>query len=452
MPREFKLPDLGEGIAEGQIVRVLIKEGDNVNEDQALMEVETDKAAVEIPSPYAGQAQKVHVKEGDTVKVGQVLVTFSDDGETAQPRAAQPGAGAEPKEADKRRASSEPQKPTAEEAPPSRPKDRERPTRAAPQEHHIEEAPRRTRAAAAPAVRRLARELGVDIDSLTGTGPGGRVRREDVEAAAGRGGESRMEAPRVTKETGRGPQAPPTIEGTPGKDNYGPVKRAKLTQIRKTIAAQMVRAAAIPAVTQTDEADVTQLEQIRRELRGPDGKGPRVTLMAFVLKTLAHALKDHPIFNSSFDAEKEEIVYKEYINIGVAVDSPRGLVVPVIRGVDQLSVWAIAQELGRVAERVRNVQFGVDELRGGTFTVTNYGAIGGIWGTPIINHPEVAILGLGRVAPQLRLGEDEEEIEVRQILPLSLTFDHRAADGAQAARFLNDVVAHLSDPALLLIK
>jgi pyruvate dehydrogenase E2 component (dihydrolipoamide acetyltransferase) len=174
-----------------------------------------------------------------------------------------------------------------------------------------------------------------------------------------------------------------------------------------------------------------------------------------VLKTLAHCLRQHPVFNASFDTQTEEIIYKEYINVGIAVDSPRGLVVPVIRNVDRLSVLSIAQETSRLAEKVRNVQFAIEDLRGGTFTVTNYGAIGGIWGTPIINVPEVAILGLGRVTPQMRLAEGEGEehaLESRYILPLSLTFDHRAADGAQAARFLNDVVAHLSHPALLLIK
>jgi pyruvate dehydrogenase E2 component (dihydrolipoamide acetyltransferase) len=446
MGREFRLPDLGEGIAEGQIVRILCAEGDHIAEDQAIMEVETDKAAVEIPSPFGGVASKIHVKEGETVAVGQVLLTVEETNGagTAHAETAEPAKTEKPRE--KAPAESAKTVPAPKEAGVERPA-----------ESPATPAPKRSRAAAAPAVRKLARETGVDIDSLHGTGPGGRVLRGDVEAAALR------TPPRAAEENAGAGAAPVAhapaplpgkavvIEGVPGNDKWGPIKRQKLSQIRKTIAKQMVKSVStIPHVTQTDEADVTALESIRRDLRGEDGAGPRVTLMAFVLKALAHCLREHPTFNASFDEEHEEIIYKEYINIGVAVDSPRGLVVPVIRDVDRLSVLGIAEALTTMSGKVRDVQFTVDELRGGTFTVTNYGAIGGIYGTPVINHPEVAILGLGRTAQQLRLVG--EEIEPRQILPLSLSFDHRATDGAQAARFINDIVAHLSKPGLLLIK
>lgn len=244
----------------------------------------------------------------------------------------------------------------------------------------------------------------------------------------------------------------PQIEGVPGKDDWGPIKRQRLSQIRKTIANQMVRSVSnIPHVTQTDEADVTELEMIRRELRGEDGSGVRVTMTALVIRALAVCLREHPWFNATFDGENEEMVYKEYINIGVAVDSPRGLVVPVIRNVDRLSVLGVTQALSQIGEMVRNVRFAVEDLRGGSFTVTNYGAIGSVYGTPIINYPEVAILGLGRTQARVVLDEDGD-LEERLELPMSLSFDHRAVDGAQAARFLNDMKAHLSSPGLLMIK
>ena len=444
MAREFKLPDLGEGIAEGQIVRILCKERDTIQEDQAIMEIETDKAAVEIPSPYAGTAVKIHVAEGDMVAVGQALVTFDTDSAAIPAPAVSAGSGKTQRVAQSSATTASPAATATMEAPP-------KPTPTG-----------RTKAAAAPAVRKLAREKGVDIDAIRGTGPGGRVLRADVEAAVSGGPTATTTAPASMAE--RSPSTPqpaiaaaalpvhvPEIEGIPGKDNWGPIKRQRLSQIRKTIANQMVRSASnIPHVTQTEEADVTELEIIRKELRGEDGSGPRVTMMSFILKTLAHCLRLHPSFNAEYDSENEEIVYKEYVNIGIAVDSPRGLIVPVIRDVDRLSILGIAQELRNVAEKVRNMQFSIDELRGGSFTVTNYGAIGGIFGTPIINYPEVAILGVGRTQEKLVMADDE--LEQRLTLPLSLSFDHRATDGAQAARFLNDVSAHLSNPGLLLIK
>lgn len=480
MAREFKLPDLGEGITEGQIVRVLVAEGDTVAEDQAILEVETDKAAVEIPSPVAGVASKIHVKEGETVAVGQVLVTFDADGagggakedkaaksakgggkdpagKSAKAEKAKPAPAPEDEELDRKgrdraRSKSEPVTEDDEAA-------TARKVKAAPQpESKVEreeapargETPKRTRAAAAPAVRKFARENGVDIDALEGSGPGGRVLQSDVEAAIG--GAS---APGRPTAPTRAPAQPSVtfakLEGEASKDNWGKVKRQNLPQIRKTIARQMVKSAStIPHVTQTDEADITVLEQLRAGLKAQGGGGPRITTMAFLLKALAQCLRQHPVFNATFDSEAEQIVYKEYVNIGIAVDSPRGLVVPVMRNVDQLSIAGVAQELTRVAQKVRNVDFTIDELRGGTFTVTNYGAIGGIWGTPIINHPEVAILGVGRT--QERLALDGDRVVRRQMLPLSLSFDHRAADGAQAARFLNDVVLQMSHPGLLLVQ
>ncbi len=450
MPREFRLPDLGEGIAEGQIVNVFCKEGDQIAEDQALMEVETDKAAVEIPSPFAGVASKVHVQPGQTVAVGDVLVTFEDGDQTtvkqerAETKATPPAEAPLAERREERPKRQPPSRP--EPAQPAAPADSGPPLTAT---QHLPA--KRTRAAAAPAVRKLAREMGVDVDALTGSGPGGRVLKSDVEAAArgaapaGAGAEA---APRVAA-LGKGGY--PVIEGEPGQDNWGTFKRQKLTQIRKTIAKQMIKSVTtIPHVTHHDEADVTVLEKLRRDVRGDDDSGPRVTLMAFVIKALSHCLRLHPEFNSTFDADNEQLIVKEYISIGVAVDSPRGLVVPVIRNVESLTILGIARELQRVAGKVRDVQFTVDELRGGTFTVTNYGAVGGIFGTPIINHPEVAVLGLGRT--QERLDLNDEGVVQRVFLPLSLSFDHRAVDGAQAARFVNDIIRHLSSPGLLMLR
>lgn len=441
MAKEFRLPDLGEGIAEGQIVRIMCKPGDAITEDQAIMEVETDKAAVEIPSPFAGVASEIMVSEGQTVAVGEVLLTIEESNGSS--------ASGSPAKAEA---------PKAESAPPPQkqaPAKKEAPAPAAQPASGMPA--KRTRASAAPAIRKLAREMGVDIDTINGSGPGGRVLRQDIEAAAsgGAGAVSASQAP-MAAQPAPAPAAaaliaPPVIEGTDANDNWGPVTRSPLTQIRKTIARQMSKSTStIPHVTQTDDVDITLLDAMRRDLRGEDGTGPRVTMMAFVLRTLAHCLRSHPVFNASFDDEREEIIYKRYINIGIAVDSPRGLVVPVIRNVDQLSALALAHELNVIAQKVRDVQFSVEDLRGGSFTITNYGAIGGIYGTPVINHPDVAILGIGRTQERLHLVDDE--IETRLYMPISLSFDHRAADGAQAARFMNDIAAHLSNPALLMIK
>lgn len=442
MAQEFRLPDLGEGITEGQIVRIMCKKGDAITEDQTIMEVETDKAAVEIPSPFAGVASEILVSEGQTVAVGEVLLKIEETNGSSS-------AGAASKSSDDA---------PAKKSAPAR---QESPAPAAISSSTTKEPAgleaTRTRAAAAPAVRKLARQMGVDIDSLTGSGPGGRVLREDVESAAAGGSPapSRAAQPAQPMPATPPPAAalaePPVIEGTPGQDNWGAIIKSPLAQIRKTIARQMSKSVStIPHVTQTDEIDITLLDAMRHELRGEDGSGPRVTMMAFILRTLCHCLRTHPVFNASFDDEREEIIYKQYVNIGIAVDSPRGLVVPVIRDADKLSVLGLSHELSKIAQKVRDVQFGIEDLRGGTFTVTNYGAIGGIYGTPIINHPEVAILGIGRT--QERLHMEDEELQTRLYMPISVSFDHRAADGAQAARFMNDIVAHLSNPALLMIK
>ena len=422
MSRQFQLPDLGEGITEAQIIKVLVREGERIAEDQGIFEIETDKAAVEIPSPFAGIATSVHVSEGQTVNVGDVLISFDTDGadavaeEPAKPQAVQP---AEPAPATE---------PTATDAPPG--------AAGLPA--------RRTTAAAAPAVRKLARQLGVDIDSVAGTGPGGRVVKADVEAATGQ-----VPAPMQSAAPGPAPAAPAgPPPGIADADKWGPTRRDKMSQIRKTIATQMMRSVSnIPHVTHIDQADITELERMRRQYKqATDGSG-RVTAMAFLIRALCRALGNYPMFNASLDMEGGQIIYKDYINIGVAVDTPRGLVVPNVRHADRLSISQIGAELGRIADKARKGQFAIEDLRGGTFTITNVGALGGTYSTPIINYPEVAILGVGmaREMPVVRDGQ----IVARTIMPLSLSFDHRITDGAQAARFCGEIIQSLENPVTL---
>jgi len=435
MPRVFQLPDLGEGIAEAQIVRVLVSEGDEVKEDQTLMEVETDKAAVEIPSPFSGKAVKVHVEAGQTVKVGVPLVSFGDAeaGATAAPAAKPAAPSAKPAAARAEPASPAPAAPPA--AATGAPRARAEPAKAV---------------AAAPAVRKLARELGVDIQSVTGSGPGERVLREDVEKAA-RGGTAQRTPVWTEVPMPARPTAPPPPVGRAEMDKWGPTRRAPLSQIRKTIANQMVRSVqTIPHVTHTDDADITELDRLRRGYAPAPGEPPRkLTLMPFVIQAITRALRSFPEMNSSFDHEAGEIVYKDYVSIGVAVDTERGLIVPVIRNTDQMSILHLADALAVMAEKVRKVQFAIEELRGGTFTITNVGALGGRYSTPIINYPEVAILGLGRSRMEPVVVEDK--IVPRLMLPLCVSFDHRVTDGAQAARFTREVVTYLENPVRLLL-
>lgn len=453
MAKDFVLPDLGEGIAEAQIVKLLVKEGDRVEADQYLMEVETDKAAVEIPSPFAGVAKKIHVKEGQTVNVGDVVVTIDEEkGEapTKGPPASKASPVAPP--APQQKATAQPEKP------PSQPGKREEQGPAA-----EEQARERSVASAAPAIRKQAREMGLDLDSVEGTGPGGRITREDLERAASGngGGKAAGGAAPAAQQAGKGQAAPaaavravstPTtrIPGTPDQDKWGKIYREPISQIRKTIATQMSRSAFTAVhVTHSDEADITELDSVRHRLNEATNNDPKLTIMTFVIRATCIALRRYPVFNSSFDMEGGQIVYKDYVNMGVAVDTERGLIVPVIRNADQLSLRGITAALRSIAERVRTNQFAVEDLRGGTFTITNVGALGGMFSTPIINYPEVAILGMGRSkkVPVFRDGQVREALT----LPLNVSFDHRATDGANAARFAGEIMSYLQNPAKFLL-
>ncbi|MCH7812877.1 MAG: 2-oxo acid dehydrogenase subunit E2 [Planctomycetes bacterium] len=436
MPREFLLPDLGEGITEAQIVRLLVAEGETVAEDQPLMEVETDKAAVEIPSPYAGVAVKVHIEEGATVKVGDVMFTFADGDTPSRAPGFSPGT-AVPAAAESGTTSSVSVAVPPPESPgPSRP----RPTTAGSKT-----------VAASPAVRKLARKLGVDLAAVAGSGPNGRVLREDIEHAARGGPAQPAAAPGPV--AARPPVARPAElpAGKADRDAWGALSRVPLSQIHKTIAKQMARSVyTAPHVTHTDDADITELDTLRRGYVSPAGQPERrLTLMPFVIKAVADALRCFPELNCSFDHEAQEMVYKDYVSIGIAVDTERGLIVPVIREADRLSITAAADVLVVLAEKIRKTQFGIEELRGATFTITNVGAMGGRYTTPIINYPEVAILGLGRSRKEPVVIDDQ--IVPRLMLPLSLSFDHRATDGARAARFTRHIIDLLEHPVRLLL-
>ena len=419
MARPFVLPDLGEGLTEAEIVKVLVHEGDVIREDAPLLEVETDKAQVEIPSPMSGRVAKIHVAAGQTVKVGAVLVTFDDAG--SAPAAAPSASG---------RRASVAREPVARE-------------------------PSNIPVPAAPSTRRLARELGVDLHAVTASGPGGRVTDDDVRAAANSGGAapaSRDVAPVV-----RGPAKPLTSVGLeapplPSFEQWGAVERRPLSHLRRTIAERMtLSASVVPHVTHFDRADITDLDAlIARNLARATERGVTLTLTSFLLKAVALALLAHPTFNASLDAPAGELVLKRYVNLGVAVATERGLIVPVLRDVDKKPVIEIARELAALAQRTREGKASLDDLKGGTFTLTNIGALGGTGALPIINYPEVAILAIARGRQEAVVRDGA--IVPRLLLPLSLTFDHRVADGADGARFASHIVRFLEHPDELLLE
>jgi pyruvate dehydrogenase E2 component (dihydrolipoamide acetyltransferase) len=456
---DFKLPELGENIESGDIVNVLVHEGQTIAANDGVLELETDKAVVELPCPHAGKIVKILVKKGQTVKVGQPLLTIEseEDAEKASPSVVKPPPGATaglPSSG-----SVEKPSPALADKPPVAPKQRVTPKAAQSAEESDSPIP------ASPAVRRLARELGVDLHTVQGSGQHGRVTAEDVQAAT-EGAMTNLRSVPSLPSSGLveqpsttladKPPVAPTIKpvvppGEPGQDSWGPVRRDRMSKVRQTIAAKMAQSAStIPHVTNFDDADITDLEALRAGV--PDGSlGPniRLTSMSFVLKAVATALRHHPIINASMDEENQQIVYKEYVNIGIAVDTPRGLVVPAMRNVDGMSVAEIAVALAQLAQRARAAQFAVEDLRGGTFTISNMGAVGGAYSTPIINYPEVAVLLLGRSRwmPMVREGR----VEPRYMLPLSLSYDHRLVDGAAAARFLNEVIGMLQSPGRIVI-
>jgi pyruvate dehydrogenase E2 component (dihydrolipoyllysine-residue acetyltransferase) len=460
MSRPFVLPDLGEGLTEAEIVQVLVREGDVIAEDAPLLEVETDKATVEIPSPMSGRVEKIHVEPHQTVKVGQVLVTFGDAAAGATPtgkQAADPldptrTRAPEPRTAvrDGRARQTAPAEPARQTAPVGQ--------RAEARALPTAETPARTGPVpATPSTRRLARELGVDLHTVRGTGPGGRVTDDDVRAASGGVATTPAPVARAEPTQPAAPTAPAKPLAThvsepplPNFEQWGAIERQPLSHLRRTIAERMtLSATVIPHVTHFDRADITDLDAIiQRNLEPVKARGVTLTLTAFLLKAAALALREHPTFNATLDAAAGQLILKRYVHVGVAVATERGLIVPVLRDVDVKPLLDVARELGALAQRVRDGKATLDDLRGGSFTVTNIGALGGTGAIPIINYPEVAILGVSRARPEPVVRDGR--IEPRLLLPLSLTFDHRVADGADGARFASAIVRRLEAPERLL--
>ena len=393
MSFEFKLPDLGEGISEVELRKWLVQEGDLVAEHQALLEVETDKAVVEVPAPRAGLVTRIHKREGETVRVGETLLSIGAGEEQAHSRLRPPSVGIVGS------------LPEADDQAPVAPR-------------------KEFNGLATPLVRKLARERGIDLNGVAGSGPRGCITPEDLD--------------RPVSTAGRSPSA---------GEEVLPLHGLRRTIARNVLASQRTTA----FVTSMEEADITEIWEMRAREQGEvESRGTHLTFLPFFIKATLHALREHPLLNASIDDAAQVIVLKKQYHFGIAVDTPEGLMVPVIRDVDKKSIIELAgaiQELGRKAQQ-RTIS--LEDLRGSSFTITNYGHFGGTFATPIINWPDVAILGFGRICerPWVHRGQ----IAIRKIVPLSLTFDHRATDGADAAQFLGKVLRYLEDPALLLLE
>ena len=446
-PTEFKLPELGENIEQGELVRLMISPGTKVAEGQPVIELETDKAVVEVPSSVTGVVKDVLVKQGEKVKVGQVVFTLEGGAAPApeKPKHAPVEHFSEQHAARQTfQAAIQAEGKTEEQALPPDPPQSSPPTFAMPvQLSKVAGTSQGEPVPAAPHVRRLARELGIDIHGVKGSGPGGRISEDDVKNYSKSLLASATAAPRGTQ------FAQPDL---PDFTKWGKIERVSIRGVRRKTAEHLWQAwTTIPHVTQQDHADITELEQLRAKF-APKAQeaGGKMTVTAIALKVCASALKIFPQFNASIDMAKEEIVYKQYINIGVAVDTDRGLLVPVIRDVDKKNIVELATELTQLSVKAREKKLAPDEMQGGTFTITNLGGIGGDGFSPIVNHPEVAILGLSRSSMQpVFVGG---KFEPRLVLPLSLSYDHRLIDGADAARFLRWIAEAFEQPFLLSVQ
>jgi len=456
MIQEITIPEIGEKIESGQVVSILVKAGDIVKADQTVMEFETDKAVVEIPSSTAGRITELLVKEGDTVRIGQAIARVDTDAET---EASPPVPGTEPEMHDAPQSTPRPRpQPQSEPGPyqpPPVPSPRPAPPHAVDPDGEVVHQSRRAEdVPAAPSVRRLARELGADIRRVPGSGPGGRVSMDDVkrfvQGVVSTGGATGPTTSAPAASPAGQPAAPVYPEpALPDFGFWGPVRREAMSRVRAITAESMSRAwRTVPHVTQFDKADVTELERFRKQYGSEVERfGGKLTLTAMILRVVAAALKKYPKFNASIDVARNEIVYKDYVHIGIAVDTDRGLLVPVIRDVDRKNLRQLSRELSDIAERARQRKITPDELDGGTFTISNQGGIGGVDFTPIVYWPQVAILGMSRASIQPVW--DNGQFVPRLILPLSLSYDHRIIDGAEAARFLDWVVKALQQPMVL---
>lgn len=477
---QVTLPEIGDGIDSGDILDVFVSVGDVIKEGQDIVEIETDKATVAVPSTSAGKVTKILVKTGDSVAVGGPLLEVEAAGggspEPEKPAAEPPKA--EEKKPEEPKPAAEPPKPTPATQQPA-PVAEQKPAPApnapvSPPAPAVASAPKPAPAPvspppvrdtedeiipAGPAIRRLAREVGVALSQVTGTGDGGRITREDVLAVVRQTSQAvRTVASQASAALAAampsmpGSPAAPAAEGSGARDDYGPIRVQRMTKIRKTIAAKMHASwSTVPRVTNFDDADVTDLERLRQASKDDyAAQGLKLTTMPFLIKAVATALRHHADVNAVIDSENEQIIYKDYVNIGIAVDTENGLVVPVLKDVDKMGIPEITRKLAEMAGKVRSGQFAVNELRGGTFTISNLGAIGGQYSTPIVNVPEVAILLVGR-SRKLPVVMPDDSIQARLMMPLSLSYDHRLVDGGAAARFLNDIIGYLEAPSRLLL-
>ena len=416
MVYEFKLPDIGEGVAEAEVLKWLAKEGDAVKEEQPLVEVMTDKVNVQVPAPRSGRVAKILVKEGEVAKVGQTIIVI-DEGAGGAPTAQQTA------------------QPVTAPAPSGQ-------GAVARVEEPLQGTSTGMDVLATPATRRLARELGVDLSGLKGSGPLGRVVDADVRNAAG----ARMAEPVAVQQ----PTAPVGAAAGQASKERGEEEVVPLRGVRKLISEHLSKSKETAVhVTHVDEVDMTELALLREALKGSaERKGVRLTYLPLIMKTLIPALKEFPYVNASLDEQSGNILLKKYYNFGIATDTAQGLIVPVVRDVESKDIFEIAKEIEAIAERARNGQLTLDEVRGSTFTITNVGAIGGLFSTPIINYPEVAILGLQKITK--RVVVRESKLEIRDMAYISLTFDHRVLDGAYAARFTTRLIDSLQDTKKLL--
>jgi len=448
---DFRLPELGENIDQGDLVRLMIAPGSKVSEGQPVLELETDKAVVEVPSSVTGTVKDIQVKEGQKVKVGQVIFTL-EGGTSAQPEKTRHTPVEHISEQHEARLSVQAAiqaegKTPAQVFRPDQPQPPAAKAFAMPEQlGKVAGTEHRAPAPAAPHVRRLAREVGVDIYEVKGTGPGGRISEADVKAHA----KALLTSAAAAVQSGQGRHfAQPEL---PDFTKFGKVERVSMRGVRRKTAQHLWEAwTTIPHVTQQDKADITELEQLRARF-APKAQeaGGKMTVTAIALKVCASALKVFPQFNASIDMAKEEIIYKQYVNIGVAVDTDRGLLVPVLKDVDKKNIVELAAELTQLSKKAREKKLTPGEMEGGTFTITNLGGVGGTGFSPIVNFPEVAILGLSRASmePVWMNGK----FEPRQVLPLSLSYDHRLIDGADAARFLRWIAEAFEQPFLLSVQ
>lgn len=415
---DVKLPTLGEGADSGTVVNIYVKEGDTVTKGQSIIELETGKAVAPVPSSAAGKVTKVLVAVGDKISVGAPLISI--EGGAGAPAAAPAKAPAPAKPASVRASVAPAPAPAAEAEEPVEVEE-DVDTGVAP--------------AASPTIRRIARELGIDLRKIRGSETGGRIVMADVRAYI-----QRLQRAAAQPRVAAAPGAPAKKIESIDFSKWGPVLKKPMTQLRKVISQRMAESwNAVPRVTQFDEADVTVITDLRKKYADAyDKKGAKLTLTSFAIKVVVDALKKHPIFNTSLDEAAGDVIYKEYIHIGVAVDTDQGLIVPVIRDADSKDLVRISKELNDLATKTRERKIGIEELQGGSFTISNQGGIGGAHFTPIINKPEVAILGIGRGS--MKAVVREGKIEPRLMMPLTLAYDHRVIDGGAAVRFMMDIV------------